>query len=96
MFLRLAAAGFLGGLLLIASPSLRMFWQGLGLIGLGGLSLFFAFRGIGRREPGTRRTPQGPTFSADDPEVAALPPTTTTRISEQIREARERQRRAQE
>jgi hypothetical protein len=96
MFLRLAAAAFLGGFLLIVTSPMRMFWQGLAMIGLGGLSLFFAFRGIGRREPGTRRTPQGPTFSADDPEVAALPPTTTTHLSEQVRQARERQRRMQE
>jgi hypothetical protein len=96
LFLKLAFAGILGGLILVGNPSMRMFWQGLGLIGVGGLSLVFAFRGIGRREPGSRKAEHGPTFTADDPEVAALPPTTTTRLSEQIRQDRERRRRAQE
>jgi hypothetical protein len=73
-----------------------MVGQGVVLIAVGCLSLFFAFRGIGRREPGSRRAAHGPDFNADDPEVAALPPTTTTRLSEQIKQARERQRREQD
>jgi hypothetical protein len=96
MFLKLAIAGLLGGLLFIGNPSLGMFWQGLALIAVGGLSMFFAIRGIGRREPGSRRVVQGPDFTGDDPEVAALPPTSTTRLSEQIKQARERQRREQD
>jgi hypothetical protein len=94
LFLKLAFAGFLGGLILIGNPSMGMFWQGLALIGVGGLSLFFAFWGIGRREPGGRKAELGPTFTDDDPEVTALPPTTTTRLREQVKQARERQRRA--
>jgi hypothetical protein len=93
---KLAIGGLLGGLVLIGNPSMGMFWQGVALIAVGGLSMFFAIRGIGRREPASRRTVQGPDFTADDPEVAALPPTTTTRLSEQIKQARERQRREQE
>lgn len=96
MFLKLAFAGFLGGLILIGNPSMRMFWQGLALIGVGGLSLFFAYWGIGRREPGRRKDEAGPTFTADDPEVAALPPTSTTRLRERVKQDRERRRRAQD
>ena len=96
MFLKLAFAGLLGGLILIGNPSMRMFWQGLALIGVGGLSLFFAFWGIGRREPASRKAELGPAFTDDDPEVAALPPTTTTRLREQVKQDRERRRRAQE
>jgi hypothetical protein len=96
LFLKLAFAAILGGLILIANPSMGMFWQGLALIGVGGLSMVFAVRGIRRREPGSRRAEQGPTFTADDPEVAALPPTTTTRLREQVQQARERRKRAQE
>jgi hypothetical protein len=96
LFLKLAFAGFLGGLILIGNPSMRMFWQGLALIGVGGVSLVFAFRGIGRREPESRRAELGPTFTDDDPEVAALPPTTTSRLREQIKQDRERRKRAQE
>jgi hypothetical protein len=96
VFVKLAFAGFLGGLILITSPSLRMFWQGLTLIAVGVLSLVLANRGIGRRQPGSRRAAGSPTFTADDPEVAALPPTTTTHLSEQIKRSRERQKRAQD
>jgi hypothetical protein len=96
LFLKLAFAGFLGGLILIGNPSMRMFWQGLTLIGVGGLSLLLAFWGIGRREPGSRQAERGPTFTDDDPEVAALPPTTTTRLREQVKQDRERRRRTQE
>jgi hypothetical protein len=92
----LAFVGMLGGLLLACNPSMRLFWQGLGLIAIGFLSLVFAFRGIGHRKPGSRKAAEGPTFDADDPEVAALPPTTTGRLREQVSRARERQKRAQE
>jgi hypothetical protein len=95
LFLKLAFAAFLGGLILIGNPSMRMFWEGLALIGIGGLSLFFAFRGIGRREPGSHKAEPGPTFTDDDPEVAALPPTTTTRLREQVKQDRERRKRMQ-
>jgi hypothetical protein len=71
----------------------QMFWQGVVAMAVGLLSLYFVFRPIGRCEPGSPPTIQGPDFNADDPEVAALPPTTTTRLSEQIKLARERQRR---
>ena len=73
----------------------EMFWPGLVAMAVGFLSLFLAFRGIGRREPGSREAVRGPEFKLDDPEVAALPPTTTTRLSEQVKLARERQRREQ-
>ena len=74
----------------------QMFWQGLVAMAVGALSLFLAFRPLVRREPGSRRAVRGPDFTADDPEVAALPPTTTTRLSQRVRRARERQRREQE
>jgi hypothetical protein len=74
----------------------QMFWQGIAAMAVGFLSLYFVFRPIGRREPGSRRAVQGPDFNAEDPEVAALPPTTTTRLSEQVKQARERQRRVQD
>jgi hypothetical protein len=74
----------------------QMFWQGVVAMAVGALSLYFVFRPIGRPGPGTRRAVRGPDFAAEDPEVAALPPTTTTRLSEQVKQARERQRREQE
>jgi hypothetical protein len=96
LFLRLAIPAFFGGLLLVLVPSMGMFWQGLALIGLGFLTLALWYWGIGSRKPRGARKAAGPTFSADDPEVAALPPTSLTQISEQLRLARERQKRAQE
>jgi hypothetical protein len=86
----------LGGLLLACNPSSGLFWQGLGLIAVGFVSMVFAFRGIGRRKPGSPKAAEGPTFDADDPEVAALPPTTTGHLREQVTRARERQRRGRE
>jgi hypothetical protein len=74
----------------------QMFWQGVVAMAVGALSLFFVFRPIGGREPGPRPAARGPDFAATDPEVAALPPTTTTRLSEQVKQARDRQRREQE
>jgi hypothetical protein len=74
----------------------QMFWQGVVAMAVGALSLFLAFHPIGRREPGSRPAVRGPDFTADDPEVAALPPTTTTHLSEQVKQARERRRRKQE
>jgi hypothetical protein len=94
LYLRLALAGILGGLLLIFSPN--MMWQGIVAMAVGFVCLFFAFRGFGRLGRWSPSTARGPDFAPDDPEVAALAPTTTTRLSEQIRQARERQRREQE
>jgi hypothetical protein len=93
-----ALIAFYGGLAILCGPpsvSLGLYWYAAGLIGVGTLSLFLVSRGIGRRRPKTRRAAPGPTFAAADPAVAALPPTTTTRLSEQIKQARERQRREQ-
>ena len=81
--------------MLLLNP-MGMFWQGLALIGVGVLSLVLHFRGFGQGQHVVRKPPAGPAFSADDPEVAALPPTTTTRLREQVTRARERQRRAQD
>jgi hypothetical protein len=92
----LAFISFFGALVVLTAPSREFIGNGLILIALGILSLVLASRGIGRRRSGSRRIAQGPTFTADDPEVAALPPTSMTRISEQIRQARERQNRAQD
>ena len=92
----MAAAGIVGGLMLLLNPSMGMFWQGLVLIGVGLLCLVLHFRKFGQGQHVVRKPPEGPTFSADDPEVAALPPTTTGRLREQVTRARERQKRAQE
>jgi hypothetical protein len=94
LYLRLALAGILGGLLLIFTPN--MLWQGVVAIAVGLVSLFLAFRGFGRLGRWQPSTARGPDFTQDDPEVAGLEPTTTTRLSERIREARERQRREPE
>jgi hypothetical protein len=73
-----------------------MFWQGLAMIAIGFLTLALWHWGIGSRKPPGTRKAAGPTFDADDPEVAALPPTSMTHLREQVSRARERQRRAQE
>ncbi len=90
-FLILAFVGMALGLVCLSDPMGRTFWYGLGFIVVGFLSMVPAFRGIGRREPGSREANQGPMFSADDPEVAALPPTTTTRLRDQVKQARQRE-----
>ena len=59
IFLKLAFAGLLGGLLLACNPSSGMFWQGLGLIAVGFLSLIFAVRGFGHRKPGSPQVCRG-------------------------------------
>jgi hypothetical protein len=92
----LAFLSFLGALVILSGPSPAWVGNGLALIGLGILSLVLAARGVGRRRPGGRKVAQSPTFNADDPEVAALPPTSMTQISERIRLAREAQRRAED
>jgi hypothetical protein len=90
-------AGFGGGILLLFNPSMGMFWQGLALIAIGCLSLAIWHFGIGSRMPPERRKAAvGPTFSSDDPEVAALAPMTTTRLRDQVNRDRERRRQAQD
>jgi hypothetical protein len=86
---------FIGAFVVTAGPPQAYIGNGLALVVVGFVSLVLASRGVGRRRSGTRRTAQGPTFTADDPEVAALPPTSMTRISEQMRQARERREREQ-
>jgi len=92
----LAFLSFLGALVVLSGASRAWVGNGLALIGLGILSLVLAARGVGQRRPGGRKVAQSPTFNADDPEVAALPPTSMTKVSERIRQARERQRREQD
>lgn len=89
LYLRLALAGILGGVLLLATSPPP--WKGLLAMAMGFVSLYLASRGIGR-EPGSCGAVKGPDFAADDPDVAALPSTTTTRLAEQVRQARERRR----
>jgi hypothetical protein len=90
-------AGIGGGILLLFNPSMGMFWQGLALIATGCVSLAIWHFGLGsRKSPGSRKTAVGPTFSPDDPEVAALPPMTTTRLREQVNRDRERRKQAQD
>lgn len=91
----LALLSFLGALVVLTGGSRGLALNGLGLIVLGLMSLVFAARGAGRRRPGGRRTARGPSFTADDPEVAALPPTSMTQISERLRRARELRERAE-
>jgi hypothetical protein len=96
VFGTLAMIAFYGAFAILGGAARGFFLNGLGLIVLGILSLVVAIRGIGPRRPGRSRIARGPTFAADDPEVAALPPTSMTHISEQIRQARERQKREQD
>jgi hypothetical protein len=91
-----ALVSFYGAFAILVDRVWGFFWNGLGLIGLGILSLRIASRGIGRRRPGRPKTARGPDFNVEDPEVAALPPTTLTGLSEQIRRARERRGRARD
>lgn len=62
------------------------------MILVGCASLFLAYRGIGRRQPGSAMEPKAPTFSIDDPEIADLPPSSTTRITQRFKLAREKHR----
>lgn len=94
LFLRITLAAFFGGSVLLLNPGLGMLWQGVALIALGLVSAFVWHRGIGTRRSGARREPAGPTFSPEDPEVAALPVTTTTRLRDVVGRSRERQKRA--
>jgi hypothetical protein len=94
--LRIAIPAIFGGCLMVLSPGLGMFWEGLAVIAVGFLTLALWYWGIGSRRPRGARKPAGPTFAPDDPEVAALPPTSFTQIRKQVSQARERQRRAQE
>jgi hypothetical protein len=96
LLLRIAIPAIFGGCLIVLSPGLGMFWEGLAIIAVGFLTLALWYWGIGSRRPRGARKAAGPTFSPDDPEVAALPPTSFTQIREQVSRARERQRRAQE
>ena len=90
----LAFASFYGAYVILSGPSRGYVWNGLALFALGVLSLVLSSRGVGRGRPRSRRAGRGPAFAADDPEVAALPPTSMTQLSEQLRQARERQRHA--
>lgn len=93
----LAIASFYGAYAILAGPPRGYFFNGVILTALGTLSLVLAFRGFGSRPRSQRRRPaQGPNFDADDPEVAALPPTSMTRFSERIRLARESRKEAQD
>lgn len=94
--LRLAIPAICGGCLMVLSPGLGMFWEGLGLIAVGFLTLALWHWGIGSRRPRGARKPAGPTFAPDDPDVAALPPTSFSQIRERVSRDRERQRREQE
>jgi hypothetical protein len=92
----LAFMSFYGAFVILSDPSRGFFWNGVTLIVLGILSLVFAFRRPARRRAGRRRAARGPIFTTNDPEVAALPPTSMTQISERIRQARERQERVED
>jgi hypothetical protein len=94
--LRLAIPAFLGGCVMVLTPGMGMFWEGLGLIAVGFLTLALWHWGIGSRRPREARKPAGPTFAPDDPEVTALPPTSFSQIRERVSRDRERHRRAQE
>jgi hypothetical protein len=94
-FFLLALIGLAYGLLFLVAPPGQGLEYGIGLIAVGAVSMVLAFRGVIRRKPGSRKAARGPTFTDDDPEVADLPPTTTTHLSERVKRARERQQRAQ-
>jgi hypothetical protein len=96
VFVILAFVSFFGAFVVLTTASRAFIWNGLTLIGVGILSLVLASHGVVRRRPWRRRIARGPTFTSDDPEVAALPPTSMTRISERIRLAREQRERAEE
>jgi hypothetical protein len=96
MSVALAFMSFYGAFVILSGPSRGFFWNGVTLIVLGILSLAFAFRRPPRRRAARRRAARGPIFGTNDPEVAALPPTSMTRISERIREARQRQERVED
>jgi hypothetical protein len=92
----LAFMNFYGAFVILSGPSQGFIGNGVALIVVGILSLVFAFRRPARRRAGRRRAARGPIFTTDDPEVAALPPTSMTKISERIRQAREQQVRVED
>lgn len=98
MRILLAVFAFYEGLVFLFAPSSlsSVRWHAVGMIGIGILLVVMVSRGFGRLRPRVRRDAQGPSFTPDDPEVADLPPTTTGQLSEQIRQVRERQKRAQD
>jgi hypothetical protein len=93
-YLRCAVAGIVGGLVLITTPDLNMFWQGVALLAIGCLTLgLWAWTSTRPAAGTTRRPPQaGPTFDADDPESADVA-TGATGLVERVR--RERRGRGQ-
>ncbi len=96
MLLLLAMFSFYGAFLVMTGPSRGFYGNALGLIVLGLLALRAATRGVVTPRPDRPRIARGPIFDADDPEIAALPPTSTTALSERLRLARERQKRAED
>jgi hypothetical protein len=82
---------YYGILAALSAEALGIFWYGIGLIGVGVLSIVLACRSVNRRTRRSRQGPAGPTFASDDPEVAALPPTSMTRLRDQIKQARQQQ-----
>lgn len=94
VFVALALVSFWGAVGSFAGFWKAPVWYGPFLIVLGTFCLVVAPRGIGRRQPGHRQVVQGPDFTVEDPEIADLPPTSTTHLGEQVRRARERRQRA--
>jgi hypothetical protein len=95
----LALIAFHSGLAILGGPSVMgMYrWYSIGLIGVGIVLGLLVVRGFGRpRPPRLRRATTGPDFTADEPEVAGLPPTTVGPLGERLRRARERQKWAQD
>jgi hypothetical protein len=90
LYLKLTVAGFLGGLILVCNPSLEMQPQGVGLLLMGGLSLYLLIRSTGNDAPKPKVARPGPTFSQDDPSIVGVPPTTTTHLLRTARRGRQR------
>jgi hypothetical protein len=94
LYIRCAVAGLVGGLVLIANPDLKMFWQGVGLLVVGCFALgFWAWTWM-RPEAGSVLRPPGagPTFDVDDPESADVVTGATDLVERVRRERRGRER----
>ena len=95
-YLRCAIAGIVGGLLLVGSPGLGMQREGVFLILIGALAGLFWLRNpnpLANKVDRPARDVRGPSFDIHDRDPAIETPT-TSRLIDEIRLNRRRQKRA--